>query len=546
MVVRNSMIADDSSGPHGVPQLPPTAPLSPDDSPSRRGQRGIPAWLLPSGVAFLIIVWTVSILIAGQPRFAIVAPRGQAGVEAATGLARLFAAVVLFLVPGRSTQSRSRWIAAGLIVLGVGDLAFGNVQPVFVSPGVDESIYASLAIRILASALFVLGLAPRSPPSFSVRPVLSIALLCTAIVGIIVAVAGQLPPLTRVGSLQAAAAAHNSTLLPGLTGWYWFLSTFALALTVVALIGAVHNLSGQTTGEWLLVAMVLLVGSQLHNMFWPSAYSAVLTTGDLLRLAFAAVVVLGGVFELHRIASERTALLATEQERSRNLEELSVLKANFTAMVAHELGSPIAAIRGWNDMLATGDLSPPEEYEAIRTVQKQADILSALVEDVRSAATIERDDFAVLPHPVPLRTLLADATAFAKSLPGEHAIVTPFASNELVWADPDRIGQVLRNLLSNASKYSEPGTPIEIQLTPIGRTMRVQVIDHGFGIDPDDLQRIFEKFGRGRDQSGRRAPGVGLGLYLSRRIVQLHGSELTVESEPGVGSTFGFDLEIVL
>ena len=74
--------------------------------------------------------------------------------------------------------------------------------------------------------------------------------------------------------------------------------------------------------------------------------------------------------------------------------------------------------------------------------------------------------------------------------------------------------------------------------------MRIAVADHGFGIHPDDVARIFEKFGRGRDQSGRQVAGLGLGLYLSRRIVQAHGAELCVDSTPGVGSVFAFDLEV--
>jgi RNA polymerase sigma factor (sigma-70 family) len=106
------------------------------------------------------------------------------------------------------------------------------------------------------------------------------------------------------------------------------------------------------------------------------------------------------------------------------------------------------------------------------------------------------------------------------------------------------MGQVLRNLLSNAAKYAPPGTPIELRAVRRGEHVRIEVADHGFGIHPDDMPRIFEKFGRGRDRGGRKVAGAGLGLYLSRRIVQAHGSDLTVESTPGVGSVFGFDLPV--
>ena len=112
-------------------------------------------------------------------------------------------------------------------------------------------------------------------------------------------------------------------------------------------------------------------------------------------------------------------------------------------------------------------------------------------------------------------------------------------------ADPERIEQVLRNLLSNAAKYSPEGTPIELRVSGKEGRVRVEIADQGWGIHPDDVPRIFEKFGRGRYRKGHHErPGVGLGLYLSQRIVRGHGSELTVQTGPGVGSVFGFELRV--
>jgi signal transduction histidine kinase len=182
----------------------------------------------------------------------------------------------------------------------------------------------------------------------------------------------------------------------------------------------------------------------------------------------------------------------------------------------------------------------------VATIQAEVQSLTNLVSDVGTAATVERADFAIEAFPVPLRSLLADATAFAKTLPGDHPVQAPASVGKLVWADPDRIGQVLRNLLSNAAKYSPEGTPISLGVRYAEEHVRIEVSDRGYGIHPQDLARIFEKFGRGRDESGRRVPGVGLGLYLSRRIVRAHGSELMVTSTIGKGTTFGFDLEVVV
>jgi len=160
-------------------------------------------------------------------------------------------------------------------------------------------------------------------------------------------------------------------------------------------------------------------------------------------------------------------------------------------------------------------------------------------------ATVEADGFAVRPRPASLDDLLLDAAAINRTLPGEHPLLTTIAAQGRVLADPERIGQVLRNLLGNAAKYTPPGTPIELRAQPAGDRVRVEVADRGPGVRPDDAERIFEKFGRAREHHEGHIPGVGLGLYLSRRIVRAHGSDLAVSPTPGGGATFGFELERV-
>lgn len=503
-------------------------------------------WLLVAAAGGLALAWAVVILLLEQVHFAVVAPEALAGVEAASALARLFGALVLFLFPGTpETRDRLRWVASGLLALGLGTLAFGYAQPLlFRPPDPTGAAYSSLAVWSAAGALFVAGLVPDRPGRFV--PSVAAALLgaCGVLGAALLLFGDVLPPLVPARSLELAAATAE-TPLHGLTGWYWTLAPVPLALSTAAAFGAGRRFARGEAGGWLLLAMLLLAVSQVHNLFWPAAYSRVLTTGNLLRLAFAAVVAAGGVLELRRIAAERAALLAAEQECSRRLRELAVLKADFTTMVAHELGSPLAAIRGLACMLATGELGREEQARTVAAIQAEAAMLTSLVADVQAIATIEHDEFAVRPRPVPLEALLADASAFARALPGGHPLHLELMAGGLVLADPERIGQVLRNLLTNAAKYSPEGAPIELRAGAAGRRVRIEVIDHGCGIHPDDLPHIFEKFGRGRDGRGRRAPGLGLGLYLSRRIVQAHGSELRVRSAPGQGSTFSFELEAV-
>ena len=235
------------------------------------------------------------------------------------------------------------------------------------------------------------------------------------------------------------------------------------------------------------------------------------------------------------------------KEANRRLEELAGLRADFTAMVAHELDTPLAVIRGYAEMLAAGELESGERSRALDKIQAEVEVLSTLVADVRTAAAVEQEDFAIEPQAVPVRTLLDDAAQVGAVLPGNHPLVVENVADERVWADPHRIGQVVRNLLSNAAKYSPENLPIELRAEP-GDTpgrIRIEVADHGLGIHPDDAQRVFEKFGRGRDRYGLKIAGIGLGLYLSRRILQAHGSDLTLSSESEHGSVFSFELEAV-
>jgi len=510
----------------------------------RHGSRA--AWVVLVVVVSLVLGWAALIFAVEPVRFAVLAPSAQAGVEAASALARLFGALVLFLFPDDRFRARLGWVGAGLVVLGLGALVYGYLLPL-ASDRLDlnTSMYASLVNWSIAGGLFAAGLAPATPPRFT-RSAFALSLTLFVVLGGLTVVAGHyLPSLVEVEDLEAAAAAQGQTPLHGLTGWHWALSAVPLGLALVALAGAVRHLSPARLGTWLVAAMTLLAGSQLHNLFWPSAYSPVLTTANLLRLGFAAVVAVGGVLELRRIAAERAALLAVEREYSGRLEELAALRADFTAMVAHELGSPLAAIRGFADMLATGELGPEEQRQALAAIRAEVDLLNSLVAEVQAAASVERADFAVQPRPVPVGALLAEAAAFARTLPGDHPVKTVIEARGQVWADPERIGQVLRNLLSNAATYSQPGTPIELRALSNGRRIRIEVADQGYGIPPEELERIFEKYHRGRHGRGQRAGGLGLGLYLSRRIVQAHGSDLTVRSQVGAGSVFSFELEAV-
>ena len=502
-------------------------------------------------LAIAIVLWAVVNLAIGWTGFALVVPVGFRGSgEMAISIARLFAALVLILSVADGLGDRLRWVAAGFIVLGLGQFAFGYLEPVVVeSPNVNRSLYEMILVRSLAGALIVAGLLPRRPLRFSWRSVAVVIGFCAF------CIAGywlfgrfdMVPQLVQIESLEQAARLRIAPM-SWMTGWHWALAIPAFGLAVTAAVAALKRNQRGEIGSWLPLAMVLLAGSELHDVLWPSAYSnsALINTADLLRLAMAAVVVVGGTLELKRIADERSALLAAETERVRRLEELATLKADFTAMVAHELGHPLSAIRRQAELLAYDGLDDGMRTAALDTIITETDALDTLVTDVQASATVERDDFGAELRQVPVGALVKDVLMIADAYDPDRQLDVVFAgveAHERVLADRVRVGQVLRNLLCNAAKYSSRAAPIALRVVAGGHDrVRLEVSDHGPGIAPDDLIWIFDKFERGSNGKESDTSGTGVGLYLSRRIVRAHGSDLTVTSSPGAGSVFTFEL----
>ncbi len=243
-------------------------------------------------------------------------------------------------------------------------------------------------------------------------------------------------------------------------------------------------------------------------------------------------------------AEERDQLLATTQAYAAQLEVLARLRADFGAMVAHELGGSLVTIRNLADLLTSETVPPDQQDHMAKLIKQEAESLLRLADDVAVAATAEREDFAVDRAPVPVAALIDHAIASAHAQTNAHPVAVETDMDATVVADPARIGQVLRNLVENAAKHTPRGTPITVRARQQDHWVRIEVADQGPGIDQDDLEQIFEKFARSRTTTVRGAPGAGLGLYLARRIVRAHGSELTVHSSAGAGAVFGFDLEL--
>ncbi len=226
------------------------------------------------------------------------------------------------------------------------------------------------------------------------------------------------------------------------------------------------------------------------------------------------------------------------------LQEYDRLKTEFVGMVAHDFRKPLMAIRGFAELvLEEPDLALATRQEFMKTVISETEQLAQLANDTLLITQIETGQFRYQFREVELGRFLPEAVRFG--IPDRSLVVDVPPGFPTIWADPDRLRQVLANLVGNAVKYSPAGSSIEVRARQRGpQQVVIEVADGGLGIPQDQVSRLFQKFARVRSVEHMKVSGSGLGLYICRLIVAGHGGQIWVESEPGRGSTFGFSLPI--
>jgi PAS domain S-box-containing protein len=218
---------------------------------------------------------------------------------------------------------------------------------------------------------------------------------------------------------------------------------------------------------------------------------------------------------------------------------LERLQHEFLAMASHELRNPVTAIKGHAQLMQRR-----ESYSArsVETIVTQADQLRRLIDDLLLASQIQADRLDLHLAEIDLVAEAHIAAEGARMDRPSLRVETP-STPLLVQADQQRLRQVLANLLTNAVKYSPDGSEIVLRVSRSEGEARVAVIDQGVGMPPEALPHLFERFFRA-EGAAERAPGLGLGLFITRRIVEAHGGNIHVESELGQGSTFSITLPL--
>lgn len=230
-----------------------------------------------------------------------------------------------------------------------------------------------------------------------------------------------------------------------------------------------------------------------------------------------------------------------------SLRDSAVRKDEFLASVSHELRTPLNVVLGYVDLLLDHSFGPlePAQRDILHRITKNASNLSHLINDLVDLSRIDAGRMPVEMGVVELGPLFADLSAVMDVLLAGHDVAFEAAiapECEYVHADPDRLKQIVSNLLVNAVKFTERGS-IALRAVTDGRgPVSIVVTDTGIGIPSTDQRLIFEPFRQAHDRE-RRAPGAGLGLSISSRLATLMGGTLGVESTPGRGSSFTLVLE---
>jgi PAS domain S-box-containing protein len=244
-----------------------------------------------------------------------------------------------------------------------------------------------------------------------------------------------------------------------------------------------------------------------------------------------------------RIAAERELRSQIEaSDRARGLAEEAVrVKDEFIATLSHEMRTPLNAVIGWTQILRSGSLKPERMARALEVIERNSMAQIRLIDDMLDTARVMSGKLRLESQPVDLARIafaavdVVSPTAAAKDVTIQSNLQSPVMP---MMGDPDRLQQIVWNLLANAIKFTPAGGSVTIGIEQRGALLTLTVADSGEGISPEFLPHLFERFQQADRLAHRRHAGLGLGLSLVRQLVELHGGRITVTSAIGEGSTF--------
>jgi signal transduction histidine kinase len=321
----------------------------------------------------------------------------------------------------------------------------------------------------------------------------------------------------------------------------------AAAATVTPLLAAqpLHADAGDPDGITALGLGSLLAAP----IVWRGTVRGVLASASTAgpRLGEGELRLAAAIAERAAPALDNAALWGDLQEQMRREQRAQRIKDDFLSIVSHELRTPLTSIQGYAQLLEgrMRDSSGAKELSQVRVIRSQVTRMRRLVEDLLDVSRIDRlGGVSIEPEPLDLAEEIREAVSRSTREHPERTITADVPETLLIRADRDRVGQVLTNLLDNAVKYSPDGGPVAVRAGAAGDRVEVAVMDTGIGISAEQADVIFERFFQADVDAGRRFGGLGLGLYITRAIVEAHGGEIS--ARPNAVAGHGTEIRFTL
>ena len=519
-----------------------TASRSLVDQPSRRFAAAVLA------VVLIVAVYTVVSLLVPAVRLQVSSSGLRVVIEVVGVCALLFAALAMALPGERDLPPASHAIIAALVVIAIANAAFG-VGPYVLGgrlPG-DHGLafYPWVASRHVAGLLFIAAALQR--PRLGLRLTFGWALFAFITVELAVMALRErlvLPVVLSTGepALEVVAPAAHVVLqavpavLFGVGSW---------------LAGRLYRATGVVVLLWVSLALTLQVLAQLHEILYPALLGPVVTSADVLRLGAFALLLVGAVAQLRHLYVLRSRTVRVQardiDHQARLVDELGGFAEKeelFRSIVAHELATPIATIRNYTELIAARlpeDL-PPDLDAALADMRTEANRLLELVGRIDELRSFELDHIRCELRPVRLRPLLDEAQRFVHGLDGTHPVLVD-CPDARVLADPVRLGQLLRNLLVNAVRFSPAGLPIELIGRPVAAGFELRIRDGGPGI-PAGESKVVEV--NRYTEAGPGEPGSESLSRIRQHPEAFDGRQVSLRGKAGetflIGGNYVFQL----
>ncbi|MFJ6414491.1 ATP-binding protein [Terribacillus saccharophilus] len=305
----------------------------------------------------------------------------------------------------------------------------------------------------------------------------------------------------------------------------------------------VQDLISRLNHHFIIAAVITFILLIVTAIFLTRAL-----TNPLIRMKKATEKLIMGDFtvELPKMGEDELGDLGRSiKTLTRELQHLKKERNEFLASISHELRTPLTYIKGYADVARRQTISGTERNKYLSIIFEESEKLNEMLKDLFDLARIDRNTFEIDTRPVELQPYLYGI--YERVLPvfkeRNKSLEIQCKDNYIVYIDPIRFEQIIRNLLDNALKYSEENTRTIVQAQRERNNIVVDVIDQGYGISKAEIPYIFERFYRVEKSRSRDSGGTGLGLSIAKELAEAHHAKLTVKSKVGTGTTFSITLE---